>query len=384
MGHIFSKLSKKKPTTMRFLILASLASFGLAAPQNSFFVLTRGSGGQESTSYIDYSTGLRTSAIPASPKVIRPTTDSALAYMKEYFGEDLCSAAAQAYLESILDGGDAAEANAAAATAYKAASRAGATITAGSPCEAAKTSFVRNYNSGKDVVQEATLAFVEAWPGVEEGNPCASSGKAYMEAIINGKSQKAAALGASKAFIAAFDALAKGGESLKVNDPACAAASKAFIDATLTDSVTEYDGVCATAALAYMNSFADGNDEATSTMYAAKAFYEEYAKGNSASSESTCVKAVLGYAGKSSDQDPSRTAAMLTFINKSIESGEGIADPVCAAATLAYLDAKIAKKSDKDAAGDASLAYLAAIAENPEPSAACKESATAYIDTLSS
>merc|ERR1712032_1400545 len=112
----------------------------------------------------------------------------------------------------------------------------------------------------------------------------------------------------------------------------------------LTDSATEYDGVCATAALAYMNSFADGNDEATSTLYAAKAFYEEYAKGKSASSESTCVKAALGYAGKSSDQDPSRTAAMLTFINKSIESGEKIADPVCAAATLAYLDAKIAKK----------------------------------------
>merc|ERR1712032_525469 len=352
MGHIFSKLSKKKATTMRFLILASLASFGLAAPQNSFFVLTRGSGAQESTSYIDYSAGLRNSAIPASPKVIRPTTDSALAYMKEYFGEDLCSAAAQAYLESILNGGDAAEANAAAATAYKAASRAGATITPGSPCEAAKTSFVRNYNSGKDVVQQATLAFVDAWPGVEEGNPCAA---------------------ASKAFIASNS-----------EDSATSSAAEAFIDATLTDSATEYDGVCATAALAYMNSFADGNDEATSTLYAAKAFYEEYAKGKSASSESTCVKAALGYAGKGSDQDPSRTAAMLTFINKSIESGEKIADPVCAAATLAYLDAKIAKKSDKDAAGDASLAYLAAIAENPEPSAACKESATAYIDTLSS
>merc|ERR1711962_1737894 len=169
-------------------------------------------------------------------------------------------------------------------------------------------------------------AFVNAWPGAKEGNPCAASGKAYMEAIINGKSQKSAALGSSKAFIAAFDALAKDGKSLKVNDPACAAASKAFIssnskdsataaaaeafiDATLTDSATEYDGVCAAAA--------------------------------------------LGYAGKSSDQDPSRTAAMLTFINKSIESGEEIADPVCAAATLAYLDAKIAKKSDKEAAGDA-------------------------------
>merc|ERR1711962_541049 len=75
----------------KLLLLASLASLGLAAPQNSFFVLTRGSGARESTSYIDYSTGLRSSSSKvASPKVIRPTTDSALAYMKEYFGEDLC------------------------------------------------------------------------------------------------------------------------------------------------------------------------------------------------------------------------------------------------------------------------------------------------------
>merc|ERR1712142_322967 len=302
MGQVQDSLEK---TAMRLLLLASLASLGLSAPQNSFFVLTRGSGARETTSYIDYSTGLRSSSSKvASAKVIRPTTDSALAYMKEYFGEDLCSAAAQAYLESILDGGDAAEANAAAAAAYKAASRAGATITPGSPCEAAKTSFVRNYNSGRDVVQEATLAFINAWPAAKEGNPCAASGKAYMEAIINGKSQKSAALGASKAFIAAFDALAKDGKSLKVNDPACAAASKAFIssnskvsataaaaeafiDATLTDAATEYDGGCAAAALAHMNSFADGNDEATSTLYAAKAFYSEFAKGKSASSDST-------------------------------------------------------------------------------------------------
>merc|ERR1711872_715004 len=294
MGQVQDSLEK---TAMRLLLLASLASLGLSAPQNSFFVLTRGSGARESTSYIDYSTGLRSSSSKvASPKVIRPTTDSALAYMKEYFGEDLCSAAAQAYLESILDGDDAAEANAAAASAYKAASRAVATITPGSPCEAAKTSFVRNYNSGRDVVQEATLAFVNAWPGAKEGNPCAASGKAYMEAIINGKSLKAAALGASKAFIAAFDALAKDGKSLKVNDPACAAASKAFISSNSKDSATEYDEVCAAAALAYMNSFADGNDEATSTLYAAKAFYSEFAKGKSASSDSTCVKAALGYA----------------------------------------------------------------------------------------
>ena len=81
-----------------------------------------------------------------------------------------------------------------------------------------------------------------------------------------------------------------------------------------------------------------GNDEATSTLYAkayAKAFYSEYAKGKSASSESTCVKAALGYAGKSFNQDPSRAAAM-----------------------LAYLDAKIAKKSDKEEEEDSSRIFV--------------------------
>merc|ERR1719474_489023 len=110
-----------------------------------------------------------------------------------------------------------------------------------------------------------------------------------MEAIINGKSQKSAALGASKAFIAAFDALAKDGKSLKVNDPACAAASKAFISSNSKDSAT------AAAAEAFID--ATLTDSAT-----------EYDKGKSASADSTCVKAALGYAGKSSDQDPSRTA----------------------------------------------------------------------------
>merc|ERR1712032_21767 len=63
--------------------------------------------------------GLRNSAIPASPKVIRPTTDSALAYMKEYFGEDLCSAAASlAYLAAIAENPEPSAACKESATAY--------------------------------------------------------------------------------------------------------------------------------------------------------------------------------------------------------------------------------------------------------------------------
>merc|ERR1712032_1577037 len=101
---------------MRFLILASMGSFGLAAPQNSFFVLTRGSGAQESTSYIDYSAGLRNSAIPASPKVIRPTTDSALAYMKS--DKDAAGDASLAYLAAIAENPEPSAACKESATAY--------------------------------------------------------------------------------------------------------------------------------------------------------------------------------------------------------------------------------------------------------------------------
>merc|ERR1711962_1143985 len=38
-------------------------------------------------------------------KVVRPTTEAALAFMKDFFGEDLCSSAAQAYMESRGPGG---------------------------------------------------------------------------------------------------------------------------------------------------------------------------------------------------------------------------------------------------------------------------------------
>merc|ERR1711963_279872 len=44
-------------------------------------------------------------------KVVRPTTEAALAFMKDFFGEDLCSSAAQAYMESVLSGESGAKAS---------------------------------------------------------------------------------------------------------------------------------------------------------------------------------------------------------------------------------------------------------------------------------
>ena len=98
------------------ILLATTIGVSLAAPQNAVWTEIQGK-------------------YEAEPlKVVRPTTEAALAYMKEYFGEDLCAAAAQAYMESLLSGESGAKASEAAEIAYKAAWRAGARVEPGSPC----------------------------------------------------------------------------------------------------------------------------------------------------------------------------------------------------------------------------------------------------------
>merc|ERR1719273_2970647 len=83
--------------------------------------------------------------------------------MKDFFGEDLCAAAAQAYMESLPSGESGAKASEAAEIAYKAAWRAGARVEPGSPCATAEASFRSSYDSGKDTVTNAALAFAKSW-----------------------------------------------------------------------------------------------------------------------------------------------------------------------------------------------------------------------------
>merc|ERR1711971_569145 len=294
----------------------------------------------------------------AAKVVVQASAESALAYMRAFLDkDDLCGASGLAYMESILSGKTGAEANADAEAAYKAAWIAGARLVPGSACEASDVAFKDAYSSGDDSILTSALAFVKAWPGIKSGNPCAVSGLAYMEAIVDGKSEDDAGYLSAKAFIVAFGDLARAGKS--IDDPACAAAAKsfitaanppdsasaesakAFIDATLSTDFEGYDPVCAASALAYMDAFAAGNDALTPN-----------------------------------------NDAMIAFINQAVEDGVG-ADPVCAAATIAFLDAKIAKKSDKEAGAASAEAYIEAFAANGgKRSDACKKSAEAYIKTF--
>jgi len=166
-------------------------------------------------------------------------------------------------------------------------------------------------------------------------------------------------------------------------DFAAADAAAAFIDATLSSSSNGYDPVCTDAALAYMNAYADGKDQLTSTLIAAKTFYKSYTSGSPPNPSSPCVKANLAFAAKSPLADSKSNAAMAAFIDQAVEEGNAVADPVCAAATIAFLDAKIAKSTDKEASAAAADAYIEANAANKgKRSEACRKAAEAYIKLL--
>merc|ERR1711872_506840 len=152
---------------------------------------------------------------------------------------------------------------------------------------------------------------------------------------------------------------------------------------TLSTSSSGYDPVCAASALAYMDAFAAGKDSLTANLIAAKAFYQEYAKGTSPGPNSPCVKASLAYAAKTQAPDGRNSDAMVAFIKQAVKDGKSAADPVCAAATLAYLDAKIAGKSDKEAGANSAEAYIQAFSDNGgKTSEACRKAADAYVKTF--
>ena len=166
---------------------------------------------------------VRTAASAASPSLA-----AALAYMKTLGASDICSLSSQAYVEAVLTGQSVSNANAAATEAYITAYNAGARVEPGSACAASEASFKSNFTGGRDTTQAAALAFIDSWPGLKQGNPCALSGKAYIEAITAGQTSDDASTVAASTYI---DALNANPAALDL-DVACAKASEAFLEAT--------------------------------------------------------------------------------------------------------------------------------------------------------
>merc|ERR1712055_1469 len=331
-----------------------------------------------------------------------PSTAAALAYVNSVVKEGLCGEAAEAYVNSILNGGSKKAAVAEATRAYITAFNSGVRYEAGGACEAADRAWkVARVSGGKDHVLEATLAFIKKWPGVEDGNPCAIAGTDYVKEILAGKSHIEANSAAMKGFIKAFKEKANKGAPL--NDEACHKASRAFFDAVPTKSDpivgagfaafsdklfagkgVVYDPVCLEAMETFIESHAAGEDLLTSNLKAARSFFKAFVSNpQTVPAGSPCASATLSYA-QAINTEPSSAAnaGMIAYINEAIRKRDRVFDPVCGAATLAYWDTFIEKKDEAAASEAAAVAYLDALEANPDfdENGACGKAAKAYIE----
>merc|ERR1712180_292757 len=384
-------------TNMELSKILLLVSSIAAAPQSSFpsipvarFV--------EKVQGENYVTDNRVKVAVSSKS---PSTAAALAYVNSVVKEGLCGEAAEAYVNSILNGGSKKAAVAEATTAYITAFNSGVRYEAGGACEAADRAWkVARVSGGKDHVLEATLAFIKKWPGVEDGNPCAIAGTDYVKEILAGKSHIEANSAAMKGFIKAFKEKANKGASL--NDEACHKASRAFFDAvpTKSDPVigagfaafsdklfagkgVVYDPVCLEAMETFIDSHAAGEDLLTSNLKAARSFFKSFVSNpQTVPADSPCASATLSYA-KAINTEPSSAAnaGMIAYINEAIRKRDRVFDPVCGAATLAYWDTFIEKKDEAAASEAAAVAYLDALETNPnfDENGACGRAAKAYM-----
>ena len=296
-----------------------------------------------------------TSAILAPRDKTSPSAAAALAYMKAVGSNDMCSRSTQAYLTKILYGGTVDEANADATAQYISDYNSGLRVELGTPCEASDIAWRAAEAEGRDPVLFSAVAFMENWPGLKEGNPCAVSGRDYVNAIIQGSTHLEANRLAANGFGEAIKNLAAQGKELK--DPACAAATKAFFDAVpekpsppnaaamlafidkaFTSFSFQYDPVCWRATEAFFDSYAAGADELASNLHAAEVFLDEFEKsGLSIPADSPCAAATRAYYQNiPNPPSPPNKAAMEAFMDQMIAGGKREPDPVCAASTKAY------------------------------------------------
>lgn len=275
----------------------------------------------------------------------------------------------------------------------------------GSACEASDIAWRKAEAEGQDPVVLSALAFMENWPGTQEGNPCAVSGKDYVTTILKGGSHTQANLQAAKSFAGAIQNLAR--QKKELRDPHCAAATRAFYDAlevkpsppngaammAFLDKAFdgfsfEYDPVCWRSTEAFFDSYASGKDELTSNLAAAETFLSEFANGGAGiPADSPCAAATRAYYDNiPNPPSPPNKAAMEAFMDKMISGGKREPDPVCAASTTAYWKAYRDGASETDANLAAAEGFFKAFADGDRIAAdsPCVAATKAYFNNLPS
>jgi len=340
--------------------------------------------------------------ITASTNLNSPSTAAALAYMNSVSKDEICGLPSKAYVQTIFSGKTKEQATAEAAKIYVKAYNSGESFPQKGACASAGVAYKEAYRKGDDPILQAALAYINAWPGAKDGNPCAMSGIAFMKAIVAGKTQLEAGNISMKEFAKAFKKLAKQGRPLK--DVACRDATKAFIDAIpdkqdparaaaftafmekiFDDNAPAFDPICLSALEGFIDSYSSGDDLQTANLKAARSFFDSFSKGSSIPADSPCAAATLAYA-KDTQEIPSASnaAAMIAYITEAIKNGNRKFDPVCAAATEAYFDAYIEKKSEAAANEAAAIAYIETLDKNPnfDVGSPCALAAQRYIKDI--
>jgi len=384
------------------VVIVSIA----ASPQRQRFVNGGNEGSVDVNRYVDE---VLTSSLPEDSRIKvqtdrrSPSTAAALAYMKSVGKDGLCGLPSKTYLENIFNGKSKEQATAQATRIYIEAYNKGERLPNQGACAAAELSFKEAWRKGDDPVLESALAYINAWPGAKDGNPCAVAGIAYMKAIISGKTHLESNNISMKKFADAFKKLARRGKALK--DTACRDATKAFMDAIpqkpdtanaaaftafmekiFDDNAPAFDPVCLAALEGFIDSYSSGDDLQTANLKAAKSFFREFAKGSSIPADSPCAAATLAYAKKTTSRPSApNAAAMIAYITEAIKNGNRKFDPVCAAATEAYFDAYIENKSESAANEAAAVAYIETLDKNPnfDLGSPCGLAAERYIKDFS-
>merc|ERR1712198_483752 len=181
-------------------------------------------------------------------------------------------------------------------------------LPAGGPCEKADMAWRQAVVNGKDPVLESALAFINNWPGVIEGNPCAVSGVEYVKAIVD--DLLTANLKAARSFFVEYQK----GKSGVPADSACTAATLAYAQkiqknpsgpnaagmiAYVTEAIKngerKLDPVCGVATLAYWDAYIEKKSEAAANEAAAVAYLEALDKNPDFDRSSACGKAADAY-----------------------------------------------------------------------------------------
>merc|ERR1711936_798380 len=221
----------------------------------------------------------------------------------------------------------------------------------------------------------ASLNFINAIGG---SDLCGQASRAYIEAVIGGKSGQQAAAAARQAYIGGYSQGLRNTE-----DTPCAAAEASFrktygsdknsvLEAALAYMNAAPSTTCGEAGKAYVAAITTGESSTRAGLFAARAFID--AADGGFTPDAACTAALQGFSKTAGKATANLNSAFESFVS----SASAGADPVCTAVAGAYIDAKIAKKTDEGALGAAAKAYIAALGANPGAGAACAKAASAF------